>query len=187
MVKTALGLALALFVALACEGPAGPEGPPGNANVVSGTFSIAPTAYTNGFWSFPVDGGTQQNPAKVATMVLPALTADIVNNGAVLIYLKVPITPTGPSTHWTLLPFHQGGFGGGYIVSIKAAVQPGQIVVGYMHERTDTSVATPATYSATLPTYEFKYVGVGGLPAPSIAEYTRAGDPERVIQSLLTR
>ena len=176
--------ALVIAALLGCEGPTGPAGSPGNANVVSGTFSVAPTEYVNGFWYFQVEGGTQGNPAKVATVAVPAITADIANNGAVLVYLKVPVAATSASTHWTLLPFHQGGFGGGYLVSIKAAAQTGQIVIGYLHERTDTSVTIPDTYAATLPTYEFKYVGVAGMTPAALAAYVSLGDPDRMVAAL---
>jgi hypothetical protein len=158
---------LLLFSALvisACEGDAGPAGPPGAdgvANVSSGTFTIAPSAYSNGFWHFSVDGGTQANPAKVATVPVPAITADVLSDGAVFVYLRTPVTSTGPAEHWTLLPFHQGGFGGGYLVSIKAAVRAGEIRIGYSHESTSTS-APPSVYDVVLPTYEFRWVAIQG-------------------------
>jgi hypothetical protein len=173
-----------LLAALACEGPTGPAGAAGNANVVTGTFSVAPGAWTNDFWNFPVDGGTQGNPAKVTTVPVAALTAQFATTGAVLVYLKVPSSGSGAATHWTLLPFHQGGFGGGYLVSIKAASAPGEIRLGYLHERTDTSVATPTSYSATLPTYEFKYVGIAGTSAAMLAAY-RTIQPDEVIAAVL--
>ena len=180
-------LILVTLTVLACEGPAGPAGPagqPGNANVLSGTFSVPPTSYADTFWYFPVEGGTQGNPAQVASVAVPAITADIATNGAVLVYLKVPATPVGPATRWTLLPFHQGGMFGGFLVSIKAAVQTGQIAIGYMHEQTDTSVAVPSVYGVTLPTYEFKYVAISAVPASALATYIELGDPDRVLAAL---
>jgi hypothetical protein len=154
-----------LLMTAACEGDAGPTGPPGEdgiVNVSSGTFTVAPSAYANGFWHFPVAGGTQANPAKVATVAVPAITSSILANGSVLIYLRTPSTPTGPNDHWTLLPFHQGGFGGGYLVSIKAAVRPGEIRIGYAHETTGATTA-PDVYAATLPIYEFRWVAIEGM------------------------
>jgi hypothetical protein len=172
---------------LGCEGPVGPSGPAGsagNANVVSGSFSVAPGDWTNDFWYFPVDGGTQGNPAKVATVAVAAISAAIVSDGAVLVYLKVPETSTGASTHWTLLPFHQIGSGGGYLVSLKAAAKEGEILLGYLHEPTDASVVIPETYSATLPTYEFRYVAMAGVPAAAVASYARFPDPDQVLVAL---
>ena len=155
----------------ACDGEAGPAGPPGEdgvANVLSGTFSVAPASYTNGFWHFSIAGGTQANPAKVATVAVPAITSDILQNGAVFVYMRTPSTPTGAADHWTLLPFHQGGFGGGYLVSIKAAVRAGEIRIGYAHETTGATTA-PDVYAVTLPTYEFRWVAIDGAVAGAAA------------------
>ncbi|HEX6944394.1 MAG TPA: hypothetical protein VF128_15805 [Gemmatimonadaceae bacterium] len=156
---------------VACEGDAGPAGPPGEdgaANIASGTFTVAPSAYVNGFWHFPVDGGTQANPAKVATISIPAITSDILANGVVLVYLRIPSTPVGAADQWTLLPFHQGGFGGGYLVSIKAGVKAGEIRIGYSHETTGPTTA-PNVYTATLPTYEFRWVAIEGTVGAAVS------------------
>lgn len=163
---------------LACEGDAGPVGPPGEdgvANLLSGTFTVAPTAWSNGFWHFSVDGGTQANPARVATIAVPAITSSVLSDGVVLVYLRTPSTPTGPADHWTLLPFHQGGFGGGYLVSIKTAVRAGEIRIGYSHESTD-AVAPPNVYGVTLPAYEFRWVVIQGSVNPSLGTLVDASD-----------
>lgn len=171
---------LLLIIALSgCEGDAGPAGPPGDdgtANVASGTFSVAPSAYANGFWHFPVAGGTQANPAKVATVSVPAITSSVLTSGAVLVYLRTPSTPTGTADHWTLLPFHQGGFGGGYLVSLKAAVRAGEIRIGYAHETTGATVA-PDVYAVTLPTFEFRWVAIEGVAVGALGALTSLADP----------
>jgi hypothetical protein len=153
-------LALALA---ACEGDQGPTGPAGNANVASGTFTLAPGAYANSFWFFSVEGGNQGNRARVATVEVPEITEAVLNDGVVLVYLRIPSSPTTPADEWTLLPFHQGGFGGGYLVSIKASVDEGRIRIGYVHESTSGSTP-PDVYQASLPTYEFRWVVIGGPP-----------------------
>ena len=162
---------LFIFVGMvACEGDSGPAGPPGEdgaANIASGTFTVAPSAYVNGFWHLPVAGGTQANPAKVATIAVPAITSGILENGLVLVYLRIPSTPVGAADQWTLLPFHQGGFGGGYLVSIKAGVKAGEIRIGYGHETTGTTTA-PDVYAATLPTYEFRWVAIEGIAGAAL-------------------
>jgi hypothetical protein len=178
-------LAVFLLIAglAACEGDAGPAGPPGEdgaANVLSGTFTVAPAAYTNGFWHFPVAGGTQANPAKVATVSIPAITNEILTNGAVFVYLRTPSTPVGALDHWTLLPFHQGGFGGGYLVSIKSAVRAGEIRIGYAHETTGPTTA-PDVYAVTLPTYEFRWVAIQGTVAGTVNASVVAAGPDAFI------
>ena len=175
---------LVLLTSLAaCEGDAGPAGPPGEdgvANILSGTFTVAPTAYTNGFWHFPIAGGTQANPAKVATVPVPAITNEILTNGAVLVYLRTPSTPVGAPDHWTLLPFHQGGFGGGYLVSIKAAVRAGEIRIGYAHETTGPTTA-PDVYAVTLPAYEFRWVAIQGTVPGTLSTSVALAGPEALI------
>ena len=170
----------------ACEGDAGPAGPPGEdgadgvANLLSGTFTVAPTAYTNGFWHFPVTGGTQANPAKVAIVSVPAITNGILTNGAVFVYLRTPSTPVGALDHWTLLPFHQGGFGGGYLVSIKAAVRAGEVRIGYAHETTGPTTA-PDVYAVTLPAYEFRWVAIQGTVVGALNAFVAAAGPDSLI------
>jgi hypothetical protein len=95
---------------------------------------------------------------------VPEITGAVLNDGAVLVYLRIPSTPTTPADEWTLLPFHQGGFGGGYLVSIKASVEEGRIRIGYVHESTSGS-APPDVYQVTLPTYDFRWVAIAGPPA----------------------
>ena len=150
----------------ACEGPAGPQG---NANVVTGTFTLADADYVDGFWNVPVEGGTYSHQAKVAAMNVPAITSDIADDGLVLVYLRTPSTETGAPDQWTPLPFHQIGLFGGYLISVKAAYSTGTVRIGYLHEQTDTSVAVPSVYTETVPTYEFKYVAVAGEAAAQLA------------------
>ena len=156
--RTPIFFSMLVLTALACRGATGPDG---NANVVSGTFSLGPDAYANGFWFFPVDGGNQGTPAKVATVDVPELSEAVVDGGAVLVYVRIPSGPTMEPDEWSLLPFHQGGFGGGYLVSIKAAVEVGRIRIGYVHEATSATVP-PNVYQASLPRYEFRWVAIGG-------------------------
>ena len=174
---------LILASAIACEGPVGPAGENGAANVSSGTFTVSPQQYTNDFWYFPVAGGTQANPAKVATVAVPAITNTVLSSGAVFVYLRIPTTSVGAADHWTLLPFHQGGFGGGYLTSIKAAVREGQIRIGYVHEST-SSAAPPDVYALTLPTYEFRWVTVEGTPVTSLSALAST-DPDALMASLI--
>jgi hypothetical protein len=102
----------------------------------------------------------------------------------VLVYLRVPSSGTGASDQWTLLPFHQGGFGTGYLVSIKAAAAPGQIRVGYAHDVTDAATTPPDVYTTTLPTYEFKYVVISGVSATAAMQYARLSGPDDVVAAV---
>jgi hypothetical protein len=184
MMRHSASVFLIIAATAACEGdtgPAGPAGQDGIGNVLSGTFTVAPSAYTNGFWHFPVAGGTQANPAKVATVSVPAITSTVLASGAVFVYLRVPSSPTGASDHWTLLPFHQGGFGGGYLVSIKAAVRTGEIRIGYAHETTGASTA-PDVYAVTLPSYEFRWVAIEGAAGSALGAVAQAVGPDALME-----
>lgn len=66
---------MTLFSSCKKEGPAGPAGKDGNANVVSSTITSSSWAYAAPSW--------------VITFTNPAITQEIINSGAVLVYLKV--------------------------------------------------------------------------------------------------
>ena len=67
--------------------------------------------WTDGFWAFSIANATQGNPAKIQSIAVPAITADVFNDGAVLVYLMLPNGIGGPAlTHWTSLPFNMSGF-----------------------------------------------------------------------------
>lgn len=57
------------------EGPAGKDGVDGNANVVSSTITSSAWAYNAPSWAI--------------TFTYPAITQEIINSGAVLVYIKV--------------------------------------------------------------------------------------------------
>ncbi len=70
----ALLLFFATFSACKKEGPAGPAGKDGNANVKSQTFTV-------GSWNYSA-------PSYYADISYGAITQDIINSGAVLVYVS---------------------------------------------------------------------------------------------------
>lgn len=74
---TSLVLLVTMTIFSSCkkEGPAGPAGEDGNANVVSSTITSSSWAYTAPSWAI--------------TFTYPAITQEIINSGAVLVYIKV--------------------------------------------------------------------------------------------------
>ena len=74
---TSLVLLVTMTIFSSCkkEGPAGPAGKDGNANVVSSTITSSSWAYTEPSWAI--------------TFTDPAITQEIINSGAVLVYIKV--------------------------------------------------------------------------------------------------
>jgi hypothetical protein len=172
-------IALVALVLMACEGPTGPMG---NANVVTGTFTVDSLAWTNGFWRYPVSNGTAGQAARLFTRSVPAITTDIATNGAVLVYLRVP-DGTLALVNWAPLPFHQSGLSPGYLVSWKYSFAAGKIDLAFMHESTN-DVAPPPVADVVMPDHEFKYVAMSGVPAAMVARLTRETDPERVLAAL---
>jgi hypothetical protein len=78
--KNKFSLVLGLFFAVtfslsSCKkGPEGPAGKDGNSNVVSSSI-------TSGNWTY-------DEPSWVQTFTYPAITSDILNSGAVLVYVQ---------------------------------------------------------------------------------------------------
>ena len=72
------GIALMTIVGCTKEGPQGPQGPTGNANVVSSTVSTSSWIYENPSWRL--------------NLSYPAITQDIIDKGAVLVYMRVGST-----------------------------------------------------------------------------------------------
>lgn len=68
------GIALISIFSCTKEGPMGPAGANGNANVVSSTISSSNWVFTSPSWAI--------------TFTYPAITQDIIDKGAVLVYLK---------------------------------------------------------------------------------------------------
>jgi hypothetical protein len=68
------GITLISIVGCTKEGPIGPAGADGNANVVSSTISSSNWVYNSPSWSI--------------TFSYPAITQNIIDKGAVLVYLK---------------------------------------------------------------------------------------------------
>lgn len=102
------------------EGPAGPAGAPGNANVKVTTFSAAP-----GDWS-SISGGWAINRG------VPNVTQDIVNSGAVIVYLKV-------GTAYVALPLSSGSLTWGYGYGV-GSVQIEAITSGTITQVTEWKV-----------------------------------------------
>lgn len=68
------GITLISIIGCTKEGPVGPAGADGNANVVSSTISSSNWVYNSPNWSI--------------TYFYPAITQNIIDKGAVLVYLK---------------------------------------------------------------------------------------------------
>lgn len=80
--KTRFASVLLIVFALAilgCEGPEGPRGPAGTANVIYSEW------YSPETWALEPKFGVQE---RTYTMTTASLTQDIIDNGAVLVYMR---------------------------------------------------------------------------------------------------
>lgn len=117
-IKTLMLLAaITIFGGCAKEGPAGEDGKDGNANVVS-------TTITSTDWTF-------NDPSWVLSLNYPAITQNIINSGAVLVYVKV-----GESYNQLPLTFYQSS-------SYSSSVEVSTFVGGLDLFWTDSDLIQP--------------------------------------------
>ena len=94
LILSAIILCITLFFSCSKEGPVGEAGQDGNANVVSSTITSSAWVYNDPYWEI--------------TFSYSAITQDIINNGAVLVYIveggrnyQLPITIYQSSSYST--------------------------------------------------------------------------------------
>ncbi len=157
-------------------GVAGPTGPQGNANVKTDTFRLS---NANWLWNSQYQvAATENTTALVFTRyydkTLPALTADILNTGAVLIYFTPNLAGALPQpAQWTPLDY-QYSLGMGYNINIRYETMAGKVRLHYFY--TAGMVVPPTTLStAVLPTYKFKIITIAGAIAGRMPSGTAVG------------
>jgi hypothetical protein len=111
-----LSLVTLFFSACKKEGPPGPAGKDGNANV------IASNTLTLSNWSTDYDDGTEFNYS--SGILWSAITQDIKDNGVVMMYFHGNTT-----TNWTALPYSESG--NGYSDALNFVVATGQVTFSY--------------------------------------------------------
>ncbi len=112
-----LSIALILLLFTACE-KEGPRGPEGNANVLSGTYTISNWSYSE--------------PSFVGDFIVPDISEDIIQNGATLVYVE-----TGEGTFSQLpLTFYQSD---SYSTSLEVITMLQRVQIIW----TDSDLTTP--------------------------------------------
>jgi hypothetical protein len=131
---------LALFVSLyACKGPAGDIGPAGPTGTTGATGATGPAGTSGAIYSDWITSTFSQTTF-AATIVAPKLTQDIVDKGAVHVYLK-------GSTLVFPLPFTDTDSLGRVAIHLDFAIGVGRIVL---------FTTTP------IPPQQFRYVLIPG-------------------------
>ncbi len=109
-VALTLGLTLASCAKKGDIGPAGPAGTNGNANVKSKTIFVAGSEWIN------------TPGASTVTKIVSEITTDIVNNGAVMVYVD------NGGNNWSALPATATGTTG-LIVTFGYDIEPGKLIL----------------------------------------------------------
>lgn len=146
---TVLSVAL-LFAFSACdgEGPVGPQGPPGNANVTASTFV------------FSMDDASFNGPVASVQFDVPGLDVDVVDEGAVLAYFREQDT-------WTAMPYTFGD------ESPELPAVDYTLTLGYAYDVEFLEVFYEASSEeavdlAALPDRTIKAVFIAGFPVSKI-------------------
>jgi hypothetical protein len=125
------------LVILGCEGKEGPAGPTGPAGPAGSANVIYSEWFSPATWDLQTTFGVHE---RSYTMTVPALTADIIGHGMVLVYMKF----AGIDPAINQLPLIIVDFGTSYDFQFRAA--PGTIEVVYFYlsaPTTDPSVIPP--------------------------------------------
>jgi hypothetical protein len=155
---------------IALQGPAGSQGPMGNANVKVDTFSVASSQWVIGV--NPLAGtipGTSATDYMLSYSRLNnSITQDVMDNGLVLGYFD-PL-PGATQEIWDALPF-QYPISNSFLttsvyncnINFLYFTIPGQVTVGFFFSQPAANTALPslATYNAGI-NYRFKIVSITG-------------------------
>lgn len=140
------------------EGPVGPQGPVGTANVISGrdTITEADWSSTTVQWSFfsPSFGSLASASMRYADIPVPALTARVLEDGAVLAY----ITPDLDYDFFVAMPFNFTVSSPTYRRVLDFEPRPGVLRVLFYHAPLEGSVTPPSPLTIAQPTRIVRWV-----------------------------
>lgn len=169
MRKPLLAAVCLVVGAAACngeDGPAGPEGPPGNANVGSGTATLASADWLwNSQWSLEsAAGSTTSWFSRYVDIPDALITQDIVDDGAVLVYFK----PVEGQTFWTPLPFAFVAFGSQYYHQFHYRYDVGNIRLHYFWTPNGGGTVPSGLSTYAIPDHTFRWVVIAGFTATAM-------------------
>lgn len=158
-------------------GAQGEKGDPGEDGVIkmkAKVITLTNDDYVNGTYGvMTTTGNLSMNNilAKVATIDDPDINVDVLANGMVLVYMRVPLNASFSNSKWTGLPFHYEGLSGSVTVYSR------NYNFGYYLNKLDISYyfarnyegTIPSVYGVTVPTQTFRYLIVSGDVAGRLA------------------
>ena len=179
-------LTVAILLVTGCEGeqgPTGPAGADGNANVKTGTISP-----TNAEWLWSSIYWFQTDPStaigygtRYVDIPVEDITPEIISTGLVLVFFEAR-----PGTgKWTPLPFQLVMFGAAYTYNLVYEAMDGMIILHYFYMLNDMGGTTPDLATAVIPTYTFKYIVIEGTALEAmLAREVDVSDYDRITEYL---
>ena len=165
-------MTVALLLVAGCEGeqgPTGPSGADGNANVVTGTISPTSAEWLwQGLYIFQTTPGSWTSYfTRYVEIPVAEITPDIIANGAVLVSFEA----RPGFGNWTPLPFQFVDFSAAYIFNVVYEVSEGMVRLHFFYMLNYLGAATPDLETAAIPTYTFKYTVIEGTALEAMAAF----------------
>jgi hypothetical protein len=151
------------------QGPPGEKGEAGNANVLVKTITITNQSYTDGNLSAKhTNNSLFYFPAKIANIEDSDITSDIVENGMVLAYLRIPVGLSFEPSQWTTIPYSYRHLNQIYTVNYNSSYSLNTFTIQYYFTR-NMAGTMPDIRNWVAPTNNVKYVIVSGHIAGRLA------------------
>lgn len=180
-------LSIVLIISIGCEGPEGPTGPAGlqgtqgeqgadgpqgedgNANVLVKTITVTNQNYIDDYLSAKHTNNTLFFfPAKIANIEDPDITEDIVANGLVLAYIRVPIGLGFEPSQWVNLPYTYRHINEIYTANYSSAYSLNTFSLAFYFTK-NTEGTMPDIRDWNVPDNSIKYVIISGSAMAQIA------------------
>jgi hypothetical protein len=151
------------------QGPQGEKGEAGNANVLVKTITVTDQSYIDGNLSAKhTNNSLFYFPAKIANIQDSDITADIVSNGMVLAYLRIPVGLSFEPSQWTPIPYSYRHLNQIYTVNYSSAFSLNTFTLRYYFTR-NMAGTMPDIRNWVAPTNSVRYVIVSGHIAARLA------------------
>lgn len=172
------------------QGPVGPQGPIGNANVISGRVTLTDGDWSTGTTQFSYNNAPGSHifsvQARYSDVAVSDLTLDVINNGAVLLWLTPSISQP---TVFASIPYRFR-----FIITSTtyywvhdAIVSEGNIRFLFFYEPLDASTTPPSPLATTQPDRIYRWVIIPPAAAAMQSTLPLAAGPDAVLAELEER
>jgi hypothetical protein len=141
------------------QGPEGPAGQDGNANVITKIIELTNDDYVNGYYSVKTGPSSSLGyQARLAHIDDDDITQEIAEDGLVMAYMKVPVGLSSSNLQWHPLPFNLLSFDGVYYTNYAYTYLEGRITFYFYFQRNFEDGTMPGISGYSVPPQEYKYV-----------------------------